>query len=581
MHSPLFSAPDEFASRGMARLFSALDEVMPMNGAQRRDLPAACRELSAMLTTDRDTLDRPYWTAPRFTSAYLRYFLPWNLVRLSSLLPGLDFGRIPDEPLILDMGSGPLTLPLALWLSRPDLRSKPVTIVASDTTPHILELGRKLFDILRAELAPECTWTIRTMRATVTQALHRLHAKPGTLWMMTTGNVLNEMEERRARPGHQMSDRMRDLLENAATMLMDEGLIFSVEPGTRQGGRLLANLRKSALGGVEEEPEYEDLTAFALREEQADRRSGRPSRRTDFADGMDDELDSWDEDDELLFGQPPLFTPLAPCPHAASCPMLDRRTTAWCHVKMPVEHAPQALRELSARASLDKDSISLSFLLLKKLHEEEAEAMDDARAEALGQHRPASRRKLSARIVSDTFLVPGYRGRARYACTELGLALIPDSAHLAPGALCEGWTTPAFDRKSHAFIMELDDRDEARRPTVRTSHDRRDSAPRSPRFERRDRQERPALDSREHGGRYGRDEQDSRRERWERGERPHRDSRAPQNRRPSQDQDSRPERRNDRHGEGRDTRRPTEPRKRRDRSHTSAGDERTSKHRER
>ena len=581
MHSPLFSAPDEFASRGMARLFSALDEVMPMNGAQKRDLPAACRELSAMLTTDRDTLDRPYWTAPRFTSAYLRYFLPWNLVRLSSLLPGLDFGRIPDEPLILDMGSGPLTLPLALWLSRPDLRSKPVTIVASDTTPHILELGRKLFDILRAELAPECTWTIRTMRATVTQALHRLHAKPGTLWMMTTGNVLNEMEERRARPGHQMSDRMRDLLENAATMLMDEGLIFSVEPGTRQGGRLLANLRKSALGGVEEEPEYEDLTAFALREEQADRRSGRPARRADFADGMDDEFDSWDEEDELLFGQPPLFTPLAPCPHAASCPMLDRRTTAWCHVKMPVEHAPQALRELSARASLDKDSISLSFLLLKKLREEEAEAMDAALSESRGQRRPQSRRKLSARIVSDAFVVPDYRGRARYACTELGLALIPDSAHLAPGSLCEGWTTSDFDRKSHAFIMELDDRDEARRPTVRTSHDRRDRAPRSPRFERRDGQERPALGSREHGGRYGRDEQDSRRERWERGERPHRDSRAPQNRRPSRDQDGRPERRNDRHGEGRDTRRPTEPRKRRDRSHTGAGDERTSKHRER
>ena len=130
MLKPLFTAPDEFAQRGLAQLFLALDEVMPMNGAQRRDLAMACRDLSAMLTTERDSLDRPYWTAPRLTSAYLRYFLPWNLVRLSSLLPGLDFGDIPDEPLILDMGSGPLTMPLALWLSRPDLRSKPVTIVA-------------------------------------------------------------------------------------------------------------------------------------------------------------------------------------------------------------------------------------------------------------------------------------------------------------------------------------------------------------------------------------------------------------------------------------------------------------------
>jgi hypothetical protein len=51
--------------------------------------------------------------------------------------------------------------------------------------------------------------------------------------------------------------------------------------------------------------------------------------------------------------------------------MLDRRTTAWCHVNAPAEHAPKALRELSAKAGLDKDSISLSFLLLKKLAEGE------------------------------------------------------------------------------------------------------------------------------------------------------------------------------------------------------------------
>ncbi len=520
MSKPLFTAPDEFAARGLAALFRALDEVMPMNGAQRRDLPNACRDLSAMLTTDRDSLDRPYWTAPRLTSAYLRYFLPWNLVRLSSLLPGLDFGRIPDEPLILDMGSGPLTLPLALWLSRPDLREKPVTIVASDTTPHILELGRRIFEQLRAELAPECRWTIRTMRASVTQALHRIHAKPGMLWMMTTGNVLNEMEERRARPGHQMSDRMRSLLEDASRMLMDGGLIFSVEPGTRQGGRLLTNLRKSALGGVQEEPECEDLTSFALREEQAGRAASRAAGDFD---------DDWDDDDDMLeFGLSPLFKPLSPCPHVNSCPMLDRRSTAWCHVNAPAEHAPQALRDLSARAGLDKDSISLSFLLLKKLDDEEAEKLAENPQRS---RRPQSRRKISARIVSDAFVVPDYPGRARYACTELGLALIPDSAHLSPGALCEGWTTPGLDRKSQAFIMMLDDA-ELRRPAGQhrfPSRDRQEDGrqrPQRPRFSegRGPREDRPRQDGerrpfrREEGERpfVRRDRDDSPRRRDER-----------------------------------------------------------------
>ena len=96
MITPLFSAPDSFARRGLEQLFLVLDRVMPMNGSQKRDLAMACRDLSALLTTERDGLSRPYWTSPRLTSAYLRYFLPWNLVRLSALLPGLDFGRIPD-----------------------------------------------------------------------------------------------------------------------------------------------------------------------------------------------------------------------------------------------------------------------------------------------------------------------------------------------------------------------------------------------------------------------------------------------------------------------------------------------------
>ena len=111
------------------------------------------------------------------------------------------------------------------------------------------------------------------MRSSVTQAPRRLYAKPGSLWMACMGNVLNEMEERRARPGHQIGDRMRELLESAAEILCEDGLILSVEPGTRQGGRLVSHLRKSALGGVDEEPEYGDLTAFALREG-----AGRPPR---------------------------------------------------------------------------------------------------------------------------------------------------------------------------------------------------------------------------------------------------------------------------------------------------------------
>ncbi len=427
--TPLFSSPDSFTLRGMDMLFRVLDEVMPMNSSQKRDLPMACRDLSALLTTDRKGIDRPYWTSPRLTSAYLRYFLPWNLIRLSSLLPSLDLGRIPENPLLLDMGSGPLTLPIALWLARPDLRQCPVTLVASDTTPHILDLGHKIFDRLRTLLAPESPWIIRTMRSSAAQAPYRLYAKPGSLWMITMGNVLNEMEEKRSKPGYQIADRMRDLLEKSSNMLCENGLILSIEPGTRQGGRLISHLRKNALGGMEEESTDTDLTALALREEQKGR---------DLPE--EDEFSDWES-----WGLPPLFTPLSPCPHTGPCPMLGRHVTAWCHMNAPAPHAPEHLKELSARAGLDKDSVSLSFLLLRKLRENEQTE----------QKKPAER-TIPARIISDAFIVPGCMGRSRYACSPLGLALIPSAAHLPQGALCMAYPTQERDRKSHAIILSLE-----------------------------------------------------------------------------------------------------------------------------
>ena len=55
---------------------------MPLSRNHHADLPEAIRDLSAMLTYERGGLGRSYWSAPRYVSAYLRYFLPWNLVRL-------------------------------------------------------------------------------------------------------------------------------------------------------------------------------------------------------------------------------------------------------------------------------------------------------------------------------------------------------------------------------------------------------------------------------------------------------------------------------------------------------------------
>ncbi len=424
----LFSPPDPFARHGIDLLAEAADAVMPMNGAQRADLAHACRDLSALLTTDRGGLSRSYWSSPRLTSAYLRYFLPWNIVRLTALLPNLPLADIPEEPLILDIGSGPLTVPMALWLALPGLRRRKTTIVASDTSPHILELGRSMFDFLRAKLDPESAWTVRIMRSPSALALRRLHAAPGGLWLVSMANVLNEMDERKPRQGMNLDARLRSLLEDASAMLGKDGHVLSIEPGTRQGGRLIAMLRENALGGTGNDSES-SLVELALREEEG-------------WDGTD-----CSEDDG--YGDIPLFTPVSPCPHTGYCPMLGRRSSAWCHFNAPAPHAPKSLRELSARAGLDKESVSLSFLLLKKEEPKPA-------------GHPAGGRSVPARIVSDAFSVPGLSGAARYACTPKGLALLPDALRLEQGSLCRVIPTRERDRKSGAVVMLPDARIRAR-----------------------------------------------------------------------------------------------------------------------
>ncbi len=396
---------------------------MPMTGAQRRDLPHACRDLSAMLTTERGMLARSYWAAPRLTSAYLRFFFPWNIVRLASLLPSLDLGRVPERPLILDLGSGPLTLPIALWLARPDLRSLPVTIVASDTSPHILDLGKSIFSFLRDRLDSASSWTVRTMRSPAALALRKLHAKPGELWLLSMANVLNEMDERRPRSGQRIDEQLRLLLEDAHAMLSHDGRVLAVEPGTRQGGRLIALLRRVAQGGEEgsaDDYDDEEMSGRFLEEDRED--------------------EAWT--DPAL---PVLFYPASPCVHASACPMLARGVSAWCHFNAPAPHAPGFLKNLSARAGMDKESVSLSFLLLKKLDESAAQP----------EQRP--RGVVPARVVSDAFSVPGLPGAARYACTPLGLALIPDALRLRQGELCRVHPTREKDAKSRACIMLLDD----------------------------------------------------------------------------------------------------------------------------
>lgn len=302
MHHLFAALSPEYRQR-LESLPTALDTVAPLRTAHRRDLPMAIRDLSQMLTSERGALSEPYWAAPRLLSAYLRYFMPWNLVRLGRLLPSLelvDRDALLERPLILDLGSGPLTLPLALWLARPDLRGLPLTFLCADIAPHPLEVGRDLLQVIAGEESP---WALRTLRAPMEAALKEAR---GDAALILAGNVLNELKPRRDEP---LDYRMEELAEMAGSALAHGGRILVIEPGTRLGARYVTQFRRAA----------------------------------------------------MEVG----LAPLAPCPHHDQCPLLEQGGAGgWCHFTFPIQGAPAWLEDLSRRAKLEKGTASLSFVLL-------------------------------------------------------------------------------------------------------------------------------------------------------------------------------------------------------------------------
>ncbi|WP_165064751.1 small ribosomal subunit Rsm22 family protein [Desulfovibrio sp. ZJ200] len=420
---PLFPPLSAAAREALERLPEALARVRPLSAAHRRSLPEDVATLSRLLTCERGALRRPYWSSPAFVSAYLYYFLPWNLLRLTRLLRGLPLPA-PQAPafaggqaLLLDAGSGPLSLPLALWLARPQWREAPVRVLALDSAAQPLELGRALFTAWGRILGQK-TWPVHTARGPLgSLARHaapllsggrgagrdaqrgpRLQGEAGAVirpWLISAANVLNELpsgrrfggsEEGEESPGSPRDEPLERLLDAWAPLLLrgngdlpaPPALLF-VEPGTRLGGTTIMRLRALAL--------ERGLKA------------------------------------------------LAPCPHQAACPLLaGSGGRTWCHFTFDGMGAPDWLRRLSAQAGLAKSGLSLAPLLLAP--DVGAEPASEASAQALpAALRVSGRGAQPARVLSAPFAVPGLAGQARYACAAAGLLLLEDAATLASGDL--------------------------------------------------------------------------------------------------------------------------------------------------
>ena len=221
---------------GQETLLDLIESCFPLAGRYRAHLGRDVLDLSRSLTDKRSDRDDGYLGKPAALSAYLRYFLPWNVYRLSRLLPALPLA-LADGDAVTDLGSGPLTFPIALWLSRPELRSRSLEFRCLDRTGKVLEAGGTLF---RALAGAESPWRIRTIRGSLGARVEGPKAA-----LVVAANVLNELfwDDRSA-----VAEQAERKAVFLGALARDDGQVLIVEPGIPRSGEFVSALRDAFIG---------------------------------------------------------------------------------------------------------------------------------------------------------------------------------------------------------------------------------------------------------------------------------------------------------------------------------------------
>jgi hypothetical protein len=327
----MFSTLPPETCRALAGILRIINETAPIPARFRKDTGKNIRDLSELLTSRRPSLTGHYLGNPAHLSAYLRYFFPWNLFRLCKLFAGEDAPSQKGTPsekggaellfpghdgpiLIADFGSGPLTLPAALWISMPSLREKNITFRCFDINRQILKTGERLFAGITRESAVRATphWNVKTIASSLTEARFDKNKKQT---LVTAVYVYNELFRRlNAADENAMSVFASGEAARLSSFCDENGAVLIVEPGVPRSGEFITHIR----------------------------------------------------DHFIERG----FSIDAPCTHHADCPMrtskVHNHAAKWCHFTFSTREAPQALHDLSRTARLPKERGVFSFLLARK-----------------------------------------------------------------------------------------------------------------------------------------------------------------------------------------------------------------------
>ena len=275
------------------------------------------------MTNKRGDRSLSYLNRPNYLSAYIYYFLPWNLYRLCLLLPTIKL-TLSSGDIITDLGCGPLTFASALWIACPQTRSLTLEFNCIDRSSPILEAGRKFFTALCNNTngnsgVKNIPWKINIIKEDIDFRKTNAAKKRKKASLVCAINIFNEVYENLS---HNNTEALRCVADNAAMIMCNEALqnalILTVEPGVPQSGKFISLLR-----------------------------------------------------DKLLeMGH----SPLTPCTHLSACPYLTTHNKPdggrkWCHFAFDTAKAPKELHSLSYAAKLPKERLTFSFLLTGKSRE--------------------------------------------------------------------------------------------------------------------------------------------------------------------------------------------------------------------
>ena len=441
--SPLHTSLTELAplfntaalSREATEALSCFDKIIssshPLSSKQRVLLPQQIRSLSHNLTDERSDRRLGYMNQTTTLSAYCYYYEWWNLVRLTRLfanLPAQSF-TLADDAICLDIGSGPLTVPTALFLARPDLRKKHLTWYCLDLSSAALAEGENIFLSTAAHLQCE-PWKIVRVKGEIGTPIKEKAS------LVTCANVFNEIVEDFTMPPDYLAKKYCEKI-----------LSYVTTSNSKTNDSQIAQADKSS-SSHEDTPvsKKSDTPTHVLVIEPGVPKSAR------FISLLRDALIRRD------------FTPDAPCTHCSECPMDGKKGGKWCNFAFSTDDAPAALRKLSEQAQLPKERAVLSFVMATRSAEATVsnrtrtlQETNDTEATRAPQAAVSNTTSLSFRVASDPIRLPGER-TGYYACSERGLLLVVTHKRLASGE-CFKMKTPDrmdhIDAKSGAIVVEI------------------------------------------------------------------------------------------------------------------------------